>query len=77
MNSTYRFANLPSPSSVAAGVTVLACAWFLVAAGTLVSSAGFDSPREAAQVARPAQAAGIVPEARLKIVVTASRFAAL
>lgn len=78
MNSTYRFANLPSHSSVAAGVTVLACAWFLVAAGTLVSEAGFDSHREAAQAVRPAQAAAeIAPEARLKIVVTASRSAAL
>ncbi len=77
MNSTYRFANLPSHSSVVAGVTVLVCAWFLVAAGTLVSEAGFDSHREVAQAARTAQAVEIAPEAHLKIVVTASRSASL
>ncbi len=74
MNSTYRFANLPSHSSVVAGVTVLVSAWFLVAAGTLVTEP--VSHRDAAQAARTAQAV-IAPEAHLKIVVTASRSASL
>ncbi len=77
MNSTYRFANLPSHSSVVAGVTVLVSAWFLVAAGTLVSEAGFDFRQGAAQPVRSAAAVKVAPEARLKIVVTASRSAAL
>ena len=35
--NTYRFPTYPSTSSVAAGVTILVSAWFLVAAGAILS----------------------------------------
>ena len=74
--NTYRFANLPSHSSVVAGVTLLVSAWFLVAAGTIIT----DPHGEALRVDPPREArsdASIPDAARLKIVVTASRSAAL
>ena len=73
----FKFASVPSHSSVVAGVTVLASAWFLVAAGTIVAdptapSLRVDPPREELTV-------GVteVPEIREKILVTASRSATL
>ena len=72
----FRFANLPSHSSVVAGVTTLVSAWFFVAAGVIISephpeSLRVDPPREA-------RAATSIPDAaRLQIVVTASRSAQL
>ena len=77
MTRTFRFANLPSHSSVVASVTVLVSAWFLVAAGTLVTEAGFDTRQAAAQPVRSTRVVEIAPEAHLKIVVTASRSEAL
>ena len=75
--NTYRFAKIPSHSSVVAGVTTLVSAWFLVAAGTIVAdptaqSLRSDPPREEIRV-------GVteVPDVREKIVVTASRSTAL
>lgn len=75
--NTYRFARIPSHSSVVAGVTTLVSAWFLVAAGTIVAdpnaaSLRADPPREEIRM-------GVteVPDVREKIVVTASRSAAL
>lgn len=76
--NTYRFANIPSHSSVVAGVTTLVSAWFLVAAGSIVAdpsgaqSLRVDPPREELRLG-----ASEVPDVREKIVVTASRAAAL
>jgi hypothetical protein len=72
----FRFANLPSHSSVVAGVTTLVSAWFLVAAGTIIT----DPHSEALRVDPPREAhadASIPDAARLQIVVTASRSASL
>lgn len=87
---TFQFAAYPSHSSIAAGVTLLASAWFLVAAATVVSS-----PTDA-QVARNATVkvvphgvvettaaapaslqpvAALVPDAHFRIVVEARRAA--
>ena len=75
--NAYRFAQIPSHSSVVAGVTTLVSAWFLVAAGTIVAdptaqSLRADPPREEIRIG-----ATEVPDVREKIVVTASRSAAL
>ena len=75
--SPFRFPSIPSHSSVVAGVTVLVSAWFLVAAGTIVAdphgqSLRVDPPREDLRVG-----AAETPDMREKIVVTASRSAAL
>lgn len=78
--NTYRFADLPSNSSVASLVTFLVSGWFLIAAGAILS----DPPSvytqgSQAQAARVSQvevlpnAAAIVPEARLTILVVAKR----
>ena len=75
--NTYRFAKIPSHSSVVAGVTTLVSAWFLVAAGSIVTdptaqSLRVDPPREEMRAGSPS-----VPDVREKIVVTASRAASL
>ena len=78
---SFRFAQIPSHSSVVAGVTTLVSAWFLVAAGTIIAdptaqSLRVDPPREEIEVGvSPAPKAVI--GTREKIVVTASRSAAL
>ena len=75
--NAFRFARIPSHSSVVAGVTMLVSAWFLVAAGTIVTdptatSLRADPPREELRLG-----AASVPDVREKIVVTASRAASL
>lgn len=75
--NAFRFAKIPSHSSVVAGVTTLVSAWFLVAAGTIVAdpaatSLRADPPREELRLG-----ATEVPDVREKIVVTASRAASL
>ena len=73
----FRFASLPSHSSVVAGVTTLVSAWFLVAAGTIIAdptaeSLRVDPPREEMR----SGASPVIPDAaREKIVVTARRSA--
>jgi hypothetical protein len=70
----FRFANLPSHSSVAAGVTMLVSAWFLVAAGSMIADPHADGLR--VDPPRDSQVA-LVPEHSERIVVTASRSAQL
>ena len=76
MNS-YRFADLPSNSSVSAFVTLAVSAWFLVAGAAIVLNEGVGVP--AAATAEPipvvyaAPAVAIEPEARLIIVVEGRR----
>jgi hypothetical protein len=87
--NTYKFAEYPSNSSVASGVTMLVSVWFLVAAGAILSDApSVYTQRHAevqakvtpqtqyAEVATPAAlipAALIAPEAHLTITVEARR----
>jgi hypothetical protein len=74
MNS-YRFAELPSNSSVSAFVTFAVSAWFLVAGAAIVSDEGVGVPAPAAaqSVVYAAPAVAIEPEARLIIVVEGRR----
>ena len=76
----YRFAEYPSNSSVASGVTLLVSAWFLVAAGAIltdpVSPYTHRSAMQAAApapVAAPTQVAAVTPDARFTITVEAKR----
>jgi len=76
--NTYKFAALPSTSSVAAVVTFAVCAWFLVATGVMItekpSQYAVQTPvARAMPVVYAAPAVAIVPEARLIIVVEARR----
>jgi len=80
--STFRFAAYPSNSSVASGVTVLVSAWFLVAAGAILSDPSSPyttrpvraapAPRTAhVEFVRPVSAAG--PDMFDTITVSAKR----
>jgi hypothetical protein len=74
MNTTYKFASIPSNSTVAGLVTAAVSAWFLMATASIFADP-FASPvkREAlAHGATPA-AAAIAREARFKITVEAPR----
>jgi hypothetical protein len=54
--NAYKFADYPSNSSVASGVTMLVSAWFLVAAGLILTdSSPAPAPRAQAHVAPVAQ----------------------
>jgi hypothetical protein len=86
--NAYKFAGYPSNSSVASGVTMLVSAWFLVAAGLILTdSSSAYTPRAAAVVApvthndEPEYPAvtnvAIAPEARFTINVEARRSASL
>lgn len=86
---TFQFAEYPSHSSIAAGVTLLASAWFLVAAATMVSSPtdaqvarnatvkvvpiGVVTPMSLAQDAGAQPVVAAVPDAKFRIVVEARR----
>lgn len=79
--NAYKFANVPSNSSVDFGVTMLVSVWFLVAAGAILSdpSSAYTSGNQAQAVSAqvetvpPATAVAIAPEARLTITVEARR----
>lgn len=75
--NTYRFAELPSNSSVSAFVTLAVCAWFLVAGAAIVADEGVGVPAAATAESIPvvyaAPAVAIEPEARLIIVVEGRR----
>ena len=85
--NAYKFAEYPSNSSVASGVTLLVSAWFLVAAGAILTdSSTAYAPRVAPHVAPVAQAdepaypgdnVAIAPDARFTVHVEASRAAIL
>lgn len=73
---SYRFAELPSSTSVSAFVTFAVCAWFLVAGAAIVSDEGVGVPVPASKpipVVYAAPAVAIEPEARLIIVVEGRR----
>jgi len=66
------FAALWGESSVASAITLLVCAWFLVAAGTILADPEMPYAAHAARQAAPSPVA-IAPEAHLTIVVEARR----
>jgi hypothetical protein len=71
--SRLNFSFLRGESTVAAAVTTLVCAWFLMAAAAILTDPASPYTTRAA---RPAPAAGpvaIAPEARLTITVEARR----
>ena len=70
--SNYEFDALPSNSSVAAVVTLAACAWFWVAGAAMILAP--HKPAAApTHVVYTAPAVAIEPEARLLIVVESHR----
>lgn len=75
--NTFRFAELPSNSSVAAFVTFAVSAWFLVAGAAMVTDEGTTMAAPATAQSLPvvyaAPAVAIQPEARLIIVVEGRR----
>jgi hypothetical protein len=75
--NTYRFAELPSNSSVAAFVTFAVSAWFLAAGAAIIADEGVAVPAPATAESIPvvyaAPAVAIEPEARLIIVVEGRR----
>ncbi len=84
--NAYKFAAYPSNSFVASGVTFLVSAWFLVAAGLILTDSSAYAPRVQVTVAPMSEAAAepeypaatnvaIAPEARFTINVEAHRSA--
>jgi hypothetical protein len=84
--NTYKFAAYPDNALVASAVTVLVSAWFLVAAGAILTdpvSPYTQRPQAQVQVARAAKEAAVprviaaayavVPDAHFTITVEASR----
>ena len=77
--NTYKFADLPSNSSVASFVTMVVSGWFLVAAAAILADPvsvytqrpGVKSTPAYVQSARNAVA--IAPQARFTIIVSAKR----
>jgi hypothetical protein len=83
--SNYKFANLPSNSSVDFGVTALVSVWFLVAAGAILSDPASTyshraptlQAKAAPVTATPATQVAIAPQARFTITVVGRRSDAL
>ena len=77
--NTYKFADLPSNSSVASLVTLLVSGWFLIAAGAILSDPPSIYTQRSHTQAAPQyveaspSAAVIAPEARVTILVVAKR----
>jgi hypothetical protein len=71
---TYRPAPIPSSSSVAGLVTVVACTWFLAAAGAILTDKHSEALLEATRAAIAEQA--VLPDDRVTIVVEGRRSAA-
>jgi hypothetical protein len=74
--NTYRFAGLPSNSSVAGIVTLLVSAWFVLAGGAILTDQHSEQTVENAR-APAARLAEIPAEARMTIVVEARRSTAI
>ena len=70
---TYRSAPIPS-STVAGAVTLLACAWFVMATGAILTDNHSEALVEATRAAVAEQQ--VVPDDRVTIVVEARRDAA-
>jgi len=72
MTAPYRFASLPSNSSVAALVTMLVSGWFLLASGAILTDRHTDRSAEAVRLV-PVVTVTAVREEPFKVVVTANR----
>ena len=70
----YRPAPLPSSSSIAGAVTMVACTWFLMAAGAILGDHHSQALVEATRAAVAEQR--VLPDDRVTIVVEARRNAA-
>ena len=68
---TYRSAPLPSSSSVAGVVTMVACTWFLMATGAILADKHSEILVENVRAAVAEQT--VVPDSRATIVVEARR----
>ena len=73
MTAPYKFASLPSNSSVAALVTMVVSGWFLLAGGAILTDR--QAPERTAEGVRlvPAVTVTAVREEPFKVVVTANR----
>ena len=79
--NAYKFARLPSNSSVASLVTLLVSGWFLIAAGAILSDplsvytqrSQTLAVRAPQSLDAPRNAVAIAPQARLTIMVVAKR----
>src|SRR5258706_5024546 len=65
MNTAYRFAELPSNSSVASSVTLLVSAWFLVASGAILADPASPYTQRAQPQTVPAPQFARAADARL------------
>jgi hypothetical protein len=72
--NVYKFSEMPSHSSVAATVTMLVSAWFVLAGGAILADHHSEATLESARAVATA-GADIPPEARMTIVVEARRAA--
>ena len=75
MNTTYKFASMPSNSTVAGLVTVMVSAWFLMAAAAIFAdlAQGRAEHEVLGSAEAPTTEIAIAPEARLRITVEAPR----
>ena len=71
--NAYKFAQLPSNSSVASLVTLVVSGWFLVAAAAIISEPTSVYTQRVLPAPGYAQAARATPDARFTITVSAKR----
>lgn len=68
---TYRSAPIPSSSSIAGAVTMIACTWFLMATGAILSDRHSETLVESTRAAVAEMS--VVPDTRVTVVVEARR----
>ena len=75
MNTTYKFAPVPSNSSVAGLVTMLVSVWFLMAAAAIFAdpTAGRVNGETLAEGTPTPTEVAVAPDARFKVTVEAPR----
>ena len=75
--AAFNFSTLPSNSTVAAGVTLLVSAWFVLAGGAILTDNHSAGTLESARVLPTSPNGDLQPDAHFSIVVEASRSATL
>lgn len=74
MNTTYKFAPIPSNSTVAGGVTAMVSVWFLMATAAIFADLAVGPQQREARAQRQAKTEiAVAPEARLTVTVEAPR----
>lgn len=68
---TYRSAPIPSSSSIAGAVTMIACTWFLMATGAILTDRHSETLVESTRAAVAEM--NVVPDTRVTVVVEARR----